>query len=505
LNRKKTQSRTVLSEYAKLCRQHHAHNAKRLLEMECVLSGLYGDEPFQERRTALPTDFSLKKSQHASTEIENDHLELDLALIHPLMYEPFLDHWSEVNEADMTTDGSLSRSTASGLFPTLDASFLEETASSFMEHYHDFSPARGDLQDSKNYPYQSPHALFTPTVLDHVGDMFRSPTKSENINLPMRSERNTTEPNNTSNPISRESRNVYSASLDSPSNRYNAIPVTPSYASTFNTIRNSYDRTHFSASKMETSSTSDTRIKNSLSLSPHDNQQITQKIQDSPVSNFTNIYKSSTPRKEDEDEESSSEEADDVTLERSLDSTIISDRKWKQLYSPSNEQGHHSVNLTREDENRIITSLPQPASWNTQQSLRIDHYDTFGEKGNTKTQMTLGPNPEFLLDILSADEYASAPRLVKMQVTLQEMNDSIHCLQSHLAATMVSAKDSCDQGYILSEQVANTTLSSLFDDYKRRSILMSLCHFRRLLMRLPTANSGKVFIIPRRERGKKVQ
>jgi len=95
---------------------------------------------------------------------------------------------------------------------------------------------------------------------------------------------------------------------------------------------------------------------------------------------------------------------------------------------------------------------------------------------------------------LSQEEYDAAPRIVKMQVTMEEVNQAAEALTMWLRKNRA---DRSDQGHtaIIEERHAYEALQPCFDERKRKSVLMSLCHFRRMVMRLPSKGQGKLFVV----------
>ncbi len=75
-------------------------------------------------------------------------------------------------------------------------------------------------------------------------------------------------------------------------------------------------------------------------------------------------------------------------------------------------------------------------------------------------------------------EYNMAPRNIQMQVTRDEVNQSLDNLD-----LLLSSKWQVSQTLEFSEQEAYKVLSNILDsEQKSKSVLMSLCHWRRLLM-----------------------
>jgi len=95
---------------------------------------------------------------------------------------------------------------------------------------------------------------------------------------------------------------------------------------------------------------------------------------------------------------------------------------------------------------------------------------------------------------LTQEEYDAAPRVVKIQVTLKEVNRAADLLG-------VGFKDQrrlgCDATKTpeISEVEAYSLLRKEFSERKSRSVLMSLCHWRRMVMVQTIDSSGKSFIL----------
>lgn len=80
-------------------------------------------------------------------------------------------------------------------------------------------------------------------------------------------------------------------------------------------------------------------------------------------------------------------------------------------------------------------------------------------------------------------EFAAAPRIVQMQVTLDLLTDSIHAL---------NASSNTANGMCLTQQQAQELLYPTIVPTKRqaKAVLMSLCHFQRLRMRRQSTDSN---------------
>jgi hypothetical protein len=99
------------------------------------------------------------------------------------------------------------------------------------------------------------------------------------------------------------------------------------------------------------------------------------------------------------------------------------------------------------------------------------------------------------IEHLNMGEYKAAPRVVKMQVSFEEVNRAADAINDWLVE-----QDIDQQSYIsVMESDANDILETIFDKRKGRSILMSFCHFRRMVMQLSSSSSKgkeKHFLIP---------
>ena len=105
-----------------------------------------------------------------------------------------------------------------------------------------------------------------------------------------------------------------------------------------------------------------------------------------------------------------------------------------------------------------------------------------------------------LIQPIDESEYESAPRVVKMQVALCDIQQATRALNDAMAELWSSS------GHSLSESQAKRVLKPLgFEDSKSRKILMSLCHFRRLVMRrrhsIAATSDAKSSSLPMQENG----
>ena len=97
-----------------------------------------------------------------------------------------------------------------------------------------------------------------------------------------------------------------------------------------------------------------------------------------------------------------------------------------------------------------------------------------------------------IINLLSEREYEEAPRVIKMQVSVSELNHTIQIINKWL-----SNQKGTIQGISLQEEMAYEILKDSFEKPKSKSLLMSLVHFRRLVMQLSSlaGGGGKRFVI----------
>ena len=95
---------------------------------------------------------------------------------------------------------------------------------------------------------------------------------------------------------------------------------------------------------------------------------------------------------------------------------------------------------------------------------------------------------------LQKEEYNDSPRIAKMQVEFDDVNSAIDLINKWIYDNGISGQSSL---VAIKEKTAFDILAEKFNKKKCRSILMSLCHFRRLMMRLSSSSGkGKLFMIP---------
>ena len=83
---------------------------------------------------------------------------------------------------------------------------------------------------------------------------------------------------------------------------------------------------------------------------------------------------------------------------------------------------------------------------------------------------------------LTPDEYEKAPRIVKSQVTLDEVGATVTALNAWLASRDHDVSDP-EQPVEMTEEQAYGLLGDMFNRRKAKNLCMSLCHWKRLLLR----------------------
>lgn len=124
-----------------------------------------------------------------------------------------------------------------------------------------------------------------------------------------------------------------------------------------------------------------------------------------------------------------------------------------------------------------------------------------------KTESTLTCSPSAaprLMKPISIQEYRDAPRIVRMQVSLEDVERAVHAINQKLeiqnkssptinvmATSAVSPSTIAPVVTQLKEREAKLMLMPLgYSDRKCKAVLMSLCHWKRLLMSKQSMNYG---------------
>eukprot|EP00592_Proboscia_alata_P002272 CAMPEP_0194368958 /NCGR_PEP_ID=MMETSP0174-20130528/17201_1 /TAXON_ID=216777 /ORGANISM="Proboscia alata, Strain PI-D3" /LENGTH=1058 /DNA_ID=CAMNT_0039145601 /DNA_START=27 /DNA_END=3203 /DNA_ORIENTATION=+ len=100
-----------------------------------------------------------------------------------------------------------------------------------------------------------------------------------------------------------------------------------------------------------------------------------------------------------------------------------------------------------------------------------------------------------IIEEVTREEYDAAPRVVKMQVCFDQVNNAVQALNIHLSSVKKGSRVTT-----FNEEDAQKILNHIVTNEKKaRSILMSLCHWKKMIMVTPSPdsgfNGGKVFHI----------
>ncbi len=118
------------------------------------------------------------------------------------------------------------------------------------------------------------------------------------------------------------------------------------------------------------------------------------------------------------------------------------------------------------------------------------------EKSQERLSLTIsqtefsGVDDHTPINFLTTEEYDGAPRVVKMQVSFEEVNHCIKLLNRWLIENGYSGRVE------ISESDANIIIEHLFSEQrKRKFILLSLCHWKRIVLHIPAGCKERKFII----------
>jgi hypothetical protein len=97
------------------------------------------------------------------------------------------------------------------------------------------------------------------------------------------------------------------------------------------------------------------------------------------------------------------------------------------------------------------------------------------------------------IKLLKQNEYDAAPKVVKMQVSLVEVNNAATILNGWFA----TAEEERESGHIqIMEEEAYAVLAAQFSMRKSKSLVMSLCHWRRMVMQKSSVvGESKCFVL----------
>ena len=96
------------------------------------------------------------------------------------------------------------------------------------------------------------------------------------------------------------------------------------------------------------------------------------------------------------------------------------------------------------------------------------------------------------IEKITMAEYERAPNIVRMQVRRNEANDSLDALEEFLGEITKDSKFTEKEGYFVLQRI-------LGSNQRSKSVLMSLCHWRRLLMFRDETN-GMIFRVNKFEK-----
>ena len=109
-----------------------------------------------------------------------------------------------------------------------------------------------------------------------------------------------------------------------------------------------------------------------------------------------------------------------------------------------------------------------------------------------------------IIKSISPEEYQTSPRVVQIQVTLDELGRAVNVLNEWAKTNLGESNSNNNNGrngdiksLYLDEKEANVLLEKEFNaTRKAKSLLMSLCFFRRITLQLSPGNTNKHFVIP---------
>ena len=158
----------------------------------------------------------------------------------------------------------------------------------------------------------------------------------------------------------------------------------------------------------------------------------------------------------------------------------------------------HSYRLTLSEKVRNLLGptspldrIPLTSAWVSKSLNNISCPELTVEWGREKISSGLNQsadhNPykkiyEIIIGDVSKEEYASAPMVIQMQLSHKEINEGLNLINKHLHVK----KELCnnEMEMILSEKMAFQVLGTLFGNKKSKGILMSLCYFEKISMRV---------------------
>jgi hypothetical protein len=177
---------------------------------------------------------------------------------------------------------------------------------------------------------------------------------------------------------------------------------------------------------------------------------------------------------------------------RSVESPLASHRPLRPLASPKLERTRLSYPISHQEERPTPTSTLPPSLIYAKAVLEMENPGSSSRLESTRTFQPLPGRSDLNAVVghhirpVTLTEYDNGPRVVKMQVSFDVLNDATAALNDSLCQRLgARAKQ-------LEHSEANQILQPLgISERKSRSILMTLCHFRRLMMKRHSVSGDK--------------
>jgi hypothetical protein len=126
---------------------------------------------------------------------------------------------------------------------------------------------------------------------------------------------------------------------------------------------------------------------------------------------------------------------------------------------------------------RILSPKPTPSP-----SVASSSMESRSSSTNERTSGANWNGNANLIGHLTPEEYGRAPRIVKSQVTYDEVGAAVTTLNAWFASHGGHVSDA-QQPVEITEDQAYGLLGNMFDRRKAKTLCMSLCHWKKLLMR----------------------
>ena len=96
---------------------------------------------------------------------------------------------------------------------------------------------------------------------------------------------------------------------------------------------------------------------------------------------------------------------------------------------------------------------------------------------------------EHFIQRISSNEYDAAPRIVKMQVTLEQVNNAVDLINHWW-----KAKAGHQGKVFITEDDASIVLGEYFPPRKCKSVLCALCHWKKMTIEINNHGTGRIFV-----------